>query len=63
MDDVLKIERTQKDAAVCLPRFLQREETAAQIVALMQAKYTRPGLQEMLTILRCAEHQITARIL
>jgi hypothetical protein len=43
-----------------LPDFLQREETAAQIVALMQAKFNRPGPEEMKEILKCAEQQITA---
>ena len=42
-----------------LPPFLQREEIAAQIVALMQAKFSRPGPEEMKEILRCAEQQIT----
>lgn len=41
-----------------LPPFLQREETAAQIVALMQAKFSRPEPQEMLQILKCAEQQV-----
>jgi hypothetical protein len=43
-----------------LPAFLQREETAAQIVALMQAKFNRPGPEEMKEILKCAEQQVTA---
>jgi hypothetical protein len=46
--------------SVTLPPFLQREEIAAQIVALMQAKFTRPGPEEMLEILKCAEQQVTA---
>lgn len=41
-----------------LPLFLQREETAAQIVALMQSRFDRPGPEEMLQILECAEQQI-----
>jgi len=41
-----------------MPLFLRREEIAAQIVALMQAKFTRPGPDEMLQILKCAEQQI-----
>ncbi len=48
------------NAAASLPDFLQREETAAQIVALMQAKFSRPGPDEMRGILGCAEQQITA---
>jgi hypothetical protein len=47
------------EAALALPAFLQREEIAAQIVALMQAKFSRPGPEEMLEILRCAEQQVT----
>jgi len=43
-----------------LPDFLQREEIAAQIVALMRAKFNRPGPEEMKEILRCAEQQVTA---
>lgn len=50
----------EESASRLLPTFLQREETAAQIVALMQAKFTRPGPDEMREILRCAERQITA---
>jgi hypothetical protein len=42
-----------------LPDFLQREETAAQTVALMQARFSRPKPQEMLEILKCAEMQVT----
>jgi hypothetical protein len=41
-----------------IPSFLQREETAAQIVALMQTRFDRPGPDEMREILRCAEQQI-----
>ena len=52
--------QTGEQCAPNLPLFLQREETAAQIVAFMQAKFTRPGPDEMLEILRCAEQQITA---
>jgi hypothetical protein len=39
---------------------IRREEIAAQIVAVMQAHFSRPGPQEMQEILRCAEGQITA---
>jgi hypothetical protein len=51
----------QESQPAALPLFLQREETAAQIVALMQAKFSRPGPDEMRQILRCAEQQITAQ--
>jgi hypothetical protein len=40
---------------------IRREQIAAQIVAVMQAHFTRPGPQEMQEILRCAEGQITAQ--
>ena len=49
---------SNQPVAVTMPDFLVREETAAQIVAMMQAKFTRPGPQEMLQILRCAEQQV-----
>jgi hypothetical protein len=39
---------------------IRREQIAAQIVAVMQAHFSRPGPQEMRDILRCAEGQITA---
>jgi len=43
-----------------IPSFLQREETAAQVVALMQARFDRPGPEEMQEILKCAAQQVTA---
>jgi hypothetical protein len=48
-----------EDRACALPLFLKKEETAAQIVALMQARFSRPEPQEMLEILKCAEMQVT----
>lgn len=42
-----------------IPSILQREETAAQIVALMQSRFDRPGPEEMKQILQAAEQQIT----
>lgn len=39
---------------------LRREQIAAQIVAVMQAHFSRPGPEEMKEILRCAEGQIIA---
>lgn len=39
---------------------IRREQIAAQIVAIMQAHFTRPGPEEMKEILRCAEGQVTA---
>lgn len=53
-------EPRQINTTVMLPAFLQREEIAAQIVALMQAKFNRPGPEEMKEILKCAEQQVTA---
>ena len=35
-----------------------REQIAAQIVALMQADFRRPGPEEMKEILKCAEGQL-----
>jgi hypothetical protein len=52
------IEETTPSART-IPSFLQREETAAQIVALMQTRFDRPGPEEMREILKCAEQQIT----
>jgi hypothetical protein len=43
-----------------IPTFLQREETAAQIVALMQSRFDRPGPDEMRQILEAVDQQITA---
>jgi hypothetical protein len=42
-----------------IPDFLQREETAAQVIALIQARFDRPGPDEMKQILLAAEQQIT----
>lgn len=42
-----------------IPNFLQQEETAAQIVALMQARFDRLGpeeLQEILNVCCTADH-------
>jgi hypothetical protein len=41
-----------------IPHLLQREETAAQIVALMRSRFDRPGPDEMKQILNAAEQQI-----
>ena len=60
MAEIVEMGPKKEAGAVNLPSFLQREETAAQIVALMQAKFSRPGPQEMKEILKCAEQQITA---
>jgi hypothetical protein len=42
-----------------IPHLLQREETAAQIVALMLSRFDRPGPEEMNQILESARQQIT----
>ena len=42
---------------------MRREQIAAQIVAIMQADFSRPGPQEMKQILESAESQITAQTL
>ena len=39
---------------------LRREQIAAQVVAVMQAHFSRPGPEEMKQILKCAEGQIIA---
>jgi hypothetical protein len=39
---------------------LEREQLAAQIVAIMQAHFTRPGPEEMKEILHSATEQVTA---
>lgn len=60
MAEIVQLQRPNKveNRSFTLPHFLQKEETAAQIVALMQAKFSRPKPQEMLEILKCAEMQI-----
>ncbi len=40
------------------PDLVWREQLAAQIVAIMQADFKRPGPEEMKEILKCAENQI-----
>ncbi len=61
MAELIRMRESDEDQApLCLPPFLQREETAAQIVALMQARFTRPGPDEMRQIIKCVEQQITA---
>jgi hypothetical protein len=39
---------------------IRREQIAAQVVAVMQAHFSRPGPQEMKEILHCAEGQVIA---
>lgn len=59
MSNVVKMPGGEQNpqTTIAMPLFLQREETAAQIVALMQAKFSRPGPDEMREILKCAELQ------
>jgi hypothetical protein len=60
MADVISMRASQaEERPFALPSFLQREETAAQIVALMSARFSRPEPQEMLQILECARQQVT----
>jgi hypothetical protein len=40
------------------PDLIWREQMAAQIVALMQADFKRPGPAEMKEVLKCVEGQI-----
>lgn len=47
------------DRPLIAEEILRREQMAAQIIAVMQAHFSRPGPEEMLTILHCAELQIT----
>jgi hypothetical protein len=37
---------------------VEREQLAAQIVAIMKAHFARPGPEEMKAILACASHKI-----
>ncbi len=39
---------------------MEREQLAAQIVAIMQAHFTRPGPEEMKEVLRSATEQVNA---
>jgi hypothetical protein len=49
---------TNESAIRTIPSVLQREETAAQIVSLMQARFDRPGPEEMKQILEAASQQV-----
>ncbi len=42
------------------PDLIWRERMAAQIVAIMQADFKRPGPEEMKEVLKCVEGQIRA---
>ena len=59
MSKLIQMSEGENPVRSAMPLFLQREEIAAQIVALMQAKFNRPGPEEMKEILKCAEQQIT----
>ena len=48
------------DKALSGEVLIRREQIAAQVVAVMQAHFTRPGPDEMKEILRCAEGQVIA---
>jgi hypothetical protein len=60
MAKIFQIRQTQQPATRILPKCWEREETAAQLVAIMQAKFSHPSSQEMLEILRCTEQQISS---
>jgi hypothetical protein len=57
MSNVIKFGVEQKPTA---EELLRREQIAAQVVAVMQAHFSRPGPEEMKQILECAEGQVTA---
>jgi len=57
MSNVIKFGGKQ---AISGQELLKREQIAAQIVAIMQAHFSRPGPEEMKQILQCAEEQVTA---
>jgi hypothetical protein len=57
MSNVIKFGGDKKPDA---QELLRREQIAAQIVAIMQAHFSRPGPDEMKQILQCAEGQVTA---
>jgi len=57
MSKVINFGGDQKPSAEII---LRREQLAAQIVALMQAHFSRPGPEEMKEILQCAEGQVIA---
>lgn len=57
MSNLIKFGKDKKPDA---QELLRREQIAAQIVAIMQAHFSRPGPEEMKEILRCADGQITA---
>ena len=56
-----------RDRVICIreekldgEQLIRREQIAAQVVAVMQSHFSRPGPQEMQEILRCAESQVSA---
>ena len=54
-----KVVRMGGEKPLTAEEIIRREQMAAQMVAIMQAHFTRPGPEEMLKILHCAELQIT----
>jgi hypothetical protein len=54
-----KVIRMGGEKPLTAEEILRREQLAAQIVAIMQAHFSRPEPEEMLVILRCAELQIS----
>ena len=61
MAKILQMHEDRHDKVLKMPLGCRdAEETASQIVALMQAKFSRPTPKEMLQILHCTEDQISA---
>ncbi len=58
MATVIKLGVGNQLEAKKIPALLQRDETAAQIVALMQSRFDRPGPEEMQRILEAAGQQV-----
>ena len=54
----------QDNSSVESPRLnpVEREQLAAQIVAIMQSVFKRPSASEMRKVLACADSQITAQV-
>jgi hypothetical protein len=55
-----KLIKMVEDRSPSAEEILRREQMAAQIVAVMQAHFSRPGPEEMLVILHSAELQVTS---
>jgi hypothetical protein len=61
MAKIMEIRKSQNHNVIpIVPECREMEETAAQIVALMQARFSKPTPKEMLKILHCTEGRIFA---